>query len=500
MTKIARSVIRTVGSILLCFVFSPAHPILAADITVDSSCSLADAIQAAQSDSEVGGCPAGEGADTIHLTGDVTLAAELPQIASDITIEGGGYSISGDNSFRIFHVADGALAINDLTLTDGSAERGGAIKNEGVVKISDSSFSNNAAEYSGGAIFSDGMLSIIDSRFDNNQAKFDGGAIASSSALNIHSSSFTNNVADRSIGAGGAIANFGALNIVDSSFSNNSAGLGGGAILNRDELTISDCGFFSNLSYGDGGAIKNLVGQLSIADSSFKGNVAEKGGGAIENYGDRDFPHSQLSVTGSTFAGNIAKLTGGGAISNNDYGTLDVRNSSFTNNRANLFGGAVSSFGELTVANSTFAGNLAESQAGAILVFSMGAPTLAHLTVANNLSKEGGGIVALYKNTALNLYNSLLFGNDGGDCGGQLNLNSGNLIADGSCDPAISGDPALGALVESEDGSPAYYPLLPDSPAIDSADSEHCAATDQKGAARPHGDGCDIGAVEFSRE
>ncbi|MCY4061967.1 MAG: hypothetical protein OXG53_06345 [Chloroflexi bacterium] len=467
---------------------------------MDSNCSLADAIQAAESDSEIGGCPSGDGADTIHLTGDVTLAAELPQITSDITIEGAGYAISGGDAFRIFQVAGGTLAINDLTLTDGNAERGGAIYNEGTLTINDSSFSNNVAEYAGGAIISDGMLSIADSKFDNNQAKLDGGAIANNSALNISGSSFTNNSTDRHVGGGGAIVNYGELSIVDCSFANNSAGLGGGAIVTREKLTISDCSFFSNLSYSDGGAIRNLFGQLSIADSSFIRNLAEKGGGAIANYGDKDLPHAQLSIAGSTFAGNIAKLTDGGAISNGDYGSLDVTNSSFTNNQASLFGGAVSSFGELSIANSTFSGNLAKRRAGAILVFSAGTPTLAHLTVANNLSKEGGGIVALHKNTALDLHNSLLFGNDGGDCGGQLNQNSGNLIADGSCDPAVSGDPLLGALVESEEGSPAYYPLLPGSPAIDAADSEYCAATDQKGAARPQGDGCDIGAIEFSHE
>ena len=441
MVKIARTVFCTAAPLLMLFFLTPAQPILAADITVDSDCSLADAIQAAQNDSEIGGCPAGDGADTIHLSGDITLAAELPQITSDITIEGGGFAISGGDAFRIFYIAEGALAINELTLTDGTAEKGGAIYNDGTLRISDSNFANNAAEYAGGAIFSDGMLSVTDSNFDNNQAMIDGGAIESRGVLIISGSNFTNNATDQSVGAGGAIANYGQLNIVDSSFSNNSAGLGGGAILTRDELIISNCRFFSNLSYGDGGAILNLSGQLNIADSSFEGNLAEKGGGAIENYGDRDFPNAQLSITGSTFAGNIAKLTGGGAISSNDYGSLDIRKSSFTDNQASLFGGAVSSFGELSVANSTFAGNLAKSRAGAIHVFSAGTPTLAHITVANNLSREGGGIFVLHKNTALDLHNSLIFGNDGGDCGGQLNVNSGNLIADGSCDPASAATP-----------------------------------------------------------
>ncbi len=475
---------------------------LAADITVDSNCSLTDAIQAAESDSEIGNCTSGDGADNIHLSGDITLAAELPQITTDITIEGGGFTISGGDSFRIFHIADGgSLAINELTLSNGNAEEGGAINNEGVLKVNESNFSDNTAKYFGGAIMNPGKLNISDTKFDRNRADLNGGAIASDGTLVIINSSFSHNSTE--LTSGGAIGNYGPAIITSSSFSGNTASFSGGAISNiNDTMTIVGSKFANNSAEGSGGggAIFNGAGQLSVADSSFARNLAERDGGAIKNYGDRDYPNAQLSITGSTFAGNIARLTSGGAISSNDYGSVDILNSSFTNNQANLFGGAVSSFGDLRVANSTFASNLAESRAGAIFVFSAGAPTFAHLTVANNLSKEGGGIFVRYKDTALNLYNSIIFGNDGGDCGGQLNQNSGNFIADGSCNPAISGDPLLGALVEHEDGSPAYFPLLPESPAIDAADPEHCTATDQIGRPRPQGNGCDIGAVEFKGE
>ncbi|MCY3779553.1 MAG: hypothetical protein OXG78_04520 [Chloroflexi bacterium] len=446
MMNIKQAVVSCVCLSLPLFFLSPAQTVFAADITVDSNCSLADAITSANADAATGSCPAGQGADTIHLSGDITLAAELPQIASEITIEGGQNMISGDDAYRIFGVANGRLKLHQLIVMHGAAERGGAIINDGVVIIIDSSFISNTAERNGGAI-----------------------------------------------------ANFGELNIVDSSFVSNSAGLFGGAIFTRNELTISDSSFFYNSTYGNGGAIHNHVGQLGVADSSFSGNLAEKSGGAIDNHGERDVGNAQLSITGSAFFGNIAKISGG-AISSNNYGTLDISNSSFAINGANFFGGAVSSFGDLSVANSTFASNSAKRYAGAVLVFGTGASTLAHLTVANNRSKEGGGIFVLHKDTALNLYNSLIVGNDGGDCNGVLNQSSANLIADGSCEPALSGDPLLGALVVPEDGSPAYLPLLPDSPAIDAAHPEHCTATDQTGAARTQGAACDIGAVEFKGE
>ena len=63
-------------------------------------------------------------------------------------------------------------------------------------------------------------------------------------------------------------------------------------------------------------------------------------------------------------------------------------------------------------------------------------------------------------------------------------MSASNLVAEGSCDAEFTGDPMLGDLVEPEDGSPAYYSLLPGSPAIDAASSDHCPDARTK-SARP---------------
>lgn len=100
-------------------------PIGAAVITVDETCTLVDAIAAANGDSAVVGCTAGQGADSIVLTGDVLLTEAysgsdgLPTVTSDITLEGNDFIIERDQAapdFDLFHVlSSGTLTLTDLT-------------------------------------------------------------------------------------------------------------------------------------------------------------------------------------------------------------------------------------------------------------------------------------------------------------------------------------------------------------------------------------------------
>jgi hypothetical protein len=56
-------------------------------------------------------------------------------------------------------------------------------------------------------------------------------------------------------------------------------------------------------------------------------------------------------------------------------------------------------------------------------------------------------------------------------------------------------DPKLGPLADN--GGPTPTHALIGSPAIDAADSSSCPSTDQRGAPRPSGLACDIGAYEL---
>ena len=453
----------------------------AADIAVDADCSLADAIIAANRDRAEGNCPAGRGADTIILNQDITLRTELPVITSDITIEGNGYTISGNHRYRIFYNDGGDLTINDLTMTKGYVE------GDLILNRADASHKNTTTNPFGGAIVNwQGVLTISGSSFSDNLAEYYGGAIYNSGRVSISDSAFSHNSAD---GSGGAIANGGELSISDSVFSHNSAD-DGGAIYNSNRTTLSIVNSaFSHNSADDGGAIDNWKGTLSIVNSAFSHNSADDNGGAIDN------SQGTLTISGSTFRDNLAFW--GGAINNDNFGELSISGSTFSVNSA-YSGGAIHNREELSIANSTFSVNSAGETGGAI--HNRDDVRISNSTFSDNSADETGDAIFNREDGKLRITNSIIAGRGWRACysDSRLRHNINNFIQDGTCSPAFSGDPKLGKLVEPEDGSPAYFPLLAGSPAIDAADvDDYCPATDQIGTVRPQGAGCDIGAIEY---
>jgi hypothetical protein len=76
----------------------------------------------------------------------------------------------------------------------------------------------------------------------------------------------------------------------------------------------------------------------------------------------------------------------------------------------------------------------------------------------------------------------------------------GNLFTDGSCAPIVGdvivGSGTAGYDTLADNGGPTLtHALLPGSPAIDTAETAACPATDQRGIVRDAA--CDIGSYEF---
>ncbi len=580
-------------ALLLLFAIPKAR---AADIVVDAGCTLADAIEAANTDAAVGGCPAGDGADTIRLTRDVTLTAKLPPISSELTIAGANRTISGADEFNIFEVLEGTLTVSNLTMTGGSTRYGGAIfANNANLTIIDSVLRGNRAEVSGGAMAVQwGTLTVSGSTFEDNVAEGAAAAIVILEAqASISDSAFSNNRAYFN----GAIGNQGGdVTITDSVFRHNSSDLDGGAIGGEDgPLTISGCNFTDNRAKENGGAIFYETAAIVIKNSIFDGNYAQEDGGAIytedadlslstgslsgnsadgaggaigtiggkatisntelsdnqaeaagalvSEHGTVTIEHSELRRNSASIAGAVwgfggklivrdsvleqnTSASSAGAILGTTNAELEISNSWFVANQAEEMGGAIalggaeatirgSSFGDnqagyggaladfpdpatYVISNSTFSGNHASGFGGALNLFLASSADATHVTMVDNRAERGHSIV-VYVDAEIRLRNSIVAG-EWGQCAGALAENSDNLISDGSCATALTGDPKLGGLVTPDDGAPSYFPLLPDSPAIDAVDCDQNLATDQIGTPRPQGAACDIGAIEYIPE
>ncbi len=266
------------------FAFSlPTQQVSAAVIQVDEACSLHVAIVAANTDSPVGGCPAGAGADTIVLAGDVTLSRELPVIESAIAIDGDEHTISGNSELRIFDITGGILSIRSLTLTDGRLEgrqnaEGGAIRlgDDARVYVVDSIFADNTAG-SGGAIATTSWTNYLDvanSRFVGNESEFGGGAIrASGGTVNISNSSFSENSTSDSGGAIEALR--GRLRIWNSTFSHNRGYVGGGIYVRGAEVSLTHLTLADNHSKFGGDSLFRRSGLLHLRNSIVSGDTGE---------------------------------------------------------------------------------------------------------------------------------------------------------------------------------------------------------------------------------
>ena len=268
-------------------------------------------------------------------------------INKNIRIDGKGHTIDAKNLGRIFEIDGGfAVTLTNVTLTNGKADKGGAIYNFGNLDLVHVNFVNNTAKY-GGAIMNYAYgLVLDDSTFTNNTAKIGGAIYNSADCFVVGNSTFANNTATSN---GGVIFNYGIGFVVgNSTFVNNSAADGAGAILNGGRgFVVGNSTFANNTATSKGGAIYNYGIGFVVGNSTFANNTAEDAG-AVYNEGDN-------SVVGnSTFVNNTATSIGGAII---NKGKLVVDNSAFEDNAANYYGGAIFNWDDLQVTNSAFDGN-----------------------------------------------------------------------------------------------------------------------------------------------
>lgn len=297
----------------------------------------------------------------------------------------------------------------------------------------------------------------------------------------------------------------------------------GGAIVNEGNLTLTAVRVTGNVVTGaNGGGIHNApTGTLYLIGCTFEWNSASSGGAIFNDFGT-------LNVTDSTLSNNSADgVSGEGGAVLNDNGTLTVASSTISDNHAVSAGGLKSSGGSsvVTIINSTFSGNDVTNSGGAIVNFS-GNWTIMHSTITgnlansdHNLSGTGGGIKFLSGSHLLK--NTIVTGNLTGHFSGTGEIaddvsgpvvasSSYNIIGVGTGLTGISNgvngnqigtsgaaiDPKLG-LLQDNGGSTFTHELLSGSPALDAGIFVPSVAMDQRGVTRPQGSAPDVGSFEL---
>ncbi|MCC7255299.1 MAG: right-handed parallel beta-helix repeat-containing protein [Dokdonella sp.] len=460
----------------------------AGDQLPNGTCSLANAIEAANTNFSVGGCPAGSpGEDTIRF--DPTLTS--------ITFS---QPISGTVD---------ALRVTEALVIDGS-DAGGVLLQRSTALDDSTPFRLIQVFTPTQPVTQGPALRLVAIRFANGLTTGFSGDTSNGGCLLIHGSlsmqgvSFTGCRANGLTGSGGAVAQIG----------------------NGDHtlptLHVAGCTFEANEIYaGSGGALYAESPDVDVIDSTFRNNLAGSGGvigqgGGLSVHGD--VAGMGTRIERSTFSGNRAMQGGGGLLV---PAPALLRNITVSNNSTSVgSGGGILLDGaetdglpghpaDITIENSTIADNSAGDGAGVTGgAFAGGIYYAAPSTQSGAFPLQLDSVL-LAGNTAR--YNDEITPRDIGaqftiGIAGTNNLSralgtggsNSNVYFDfapATCEPQL-------APLTANGGPTATRALLPGSCAIDAGANPDGLTTDQRGSGYPRvlGSAADIGAFEGSSD
>ena len=426
------------GFLYACLLLAPPLPAHAATLTVtNGNDSGAGSLRATIAAASAG--------DTITFAANVTaitLTTGEIAINKNLTLRGPGVNqlaISGNDASRIFNIGNVNVAISGMTLTRGHAtdSPGGAILAIGDLTLTNVAITRCTTTDSGGGIhFAGNALTMTNVTLSENFANEGGGLYMLGTRA-----TWTNGLVQKNSAtySGGGISNTWTMTLVNVTFDQNEVihpreAIGGGAIINLGALTMLNNAITRNLSTTDGGG--------------------------IFNYGD-----STMTLTNVSMFENKASSGSGGGIFNAPY----------------------------VPQNQPRRGVSARPRAPRQLP---GDATLINLTIHHNDALSGGGI---HNQGTLVAINTIISDSSDANCAG-LAFGAGstnNAATDASCGTSALQTSRAALKLGALTCTPAYFPLLAGSVAIDAGTNTRCPATDIRGMTRPRGLRCDIGAYEY---
>ena len=467
--------------------------------TAGGTCTLRAAMQEVMAS---GAC-----ANTINFSvaGMINIATALPDITLPLTINGGSNGIiisrSGGTAFPIFKVNSGVVALNKLTISNGSGVEGGGVYNAANLTLTDCVISGNTT--TGARPLTGGGAGVFN---------------ASTGSLTLNRCAVVNNIATGQAGVGASGSGGGG------------GGLGGGILNNGGTVSITNTTFSGNQAVGGAGGIGGSgccigtggsgggnggVGGSPLAPSlPTAGNFGGGGGGGGNGYngaagGRFGGGGGGGQAAGSGTSGGAAGFLGGGG----GAGSSSVSRNGAGGGGGGVGGAIFQNGGSTTIVNATIVNNTATGGAGGT---SSNGPSNGGAG-----SSRGGGVYN--ESGTITLKNSIVAANnaqqsnyaDFDNNSAAITTNGYNLF--GSSSGAPTGGSQDQSIVSSNvfttavstlgyfgGGTMPSHRLLSGSPAIDKGSA--AVSVDQRNLTRPvdqpgvssaaGGDGSDIGALE----
>ena len=422
---------------LLCIPTAHAATILvtsnADGVATDGNCTLREAVQAANTNTAVDLCAAGDADnDTIAFATPftITLTAGEILITDDVAITGGATrtTINAAGASRIFDVntTGGAgslqrVSFTALVLQNGNSSMGGSsapdaggavdLKAGSAATFTDVDVTGNSCGINGGGIHGAGNTDIVittsaagTSLVQNNEARGaesnrGGGGVWGAGTVTISGAvTINNNRATGAAGSGGGVFNLGGTLTIGSGvvISNNTANrAGGGVEANEGTTSLSGVTLSGNnagTAPGNGGGLHITgTGSVSITGGMATTNTAVEGGALWCSAG------CTMTVDGTTIQGNTASgsdgpTQGGGGVYND--GMLTLTNATISGNQATgtagSGGGILNVGGTLMVSGGMLMANTAV-RAGGGIESNVGSVTLTDVDFTSNTAGASPG-------------------------------------------------------------------------------------------------------------